>query len=280
MMFSLIHAWNPYFILDLNTANPVVGLGGRFTTLVSLPMSMECPVSEGEILVRYAQLDEESEKKYAEALEDSQVQLIMKEKCPVLAENSYNNFTRRELGLPENKFLIAVVGNRLDQEIDREFVQTMKKILDKLPIATFVMIGDNVIKEYFEDDIFKGRIHFLGYCKDLIGVYQVLNLYLNPRRMGGGFSAGMALQAGLSVVTLPDCDVYDVVNCCGEAFVVQDYQEMIETVGLYVNNLEFCERQKKYIKEYQAKNGEEQMIRWVKELLRGVTQIMEECVRE
>ena len=277
MMLSLIHAWNPMFVIDADTTNAVAGLIGSFTTLVSLPMSTECPISEGNILVRSGKKDDETEKEYIDMLGDHQRQLFMKETFPAFVEESQAHYTRSELGLPEDKFLIAVVGNRLFIDLNQEFIQVMQRVIERIPDAVFVMIGkENGIREYFEDSIFDGHLFYLGYCEDLMGVYQVLDLYMNPKRAGGGFSSAIALQAELPVITLPDNDVaYN----CGDKFIVQDYEEMIDTVCRYASDQEFYEQQKKYAWKYKEENGDEKLLRYMKELLDGVTKIMEEQER-
>lgn len=274
MMFSLIHAWNPLFVFDLGTANPVVDLVKKFTTLVSMGMSIACPISEGAILIRLDKADEESEREYAEAIGENQLQLFMEEKFPVIVEHSQNSHTRTELSLPEEKFLIAVVGNRLDTEIDNEFVQVMRAIVEKVPNAAFAIIGEvHQIKKYFEDEVFHERIYYLGYCKDLTGTYEILDLYINPKRKGGGFSSAMALIAKLPVVTLPDCDVaYN----CGEEFVVRDYEEMIDTVCLYAENKNFYAEKKKCAQAYKEKNTDEKLVQYVEKMLDSIIKTIEE----
>ena len=277
MMLSLIHAWNPMLVIDADTTNAIAGLIGTFTTLASFPMSTECPISEGNILIRSGRKDDETEKEYIDMLGEHQRQLFIEEKFPVLVEESPNHYTRTELGLPEDKFLIAVVGNRLFIDVNQELAQVMRRIIEKMPNAVFVIIGkDDGIRQYFEEKIFDGHIVYFGFSNDLIGVYQVLDLYLNPKRAGGGFSSGMALRAELPVITLPDNDVaYN----CGDKFIVQDYEEMIDTVCRYANDQEFYEQQKRYAQKYKEENGDEKLIRYMEELLGGITKIMEEQER-
>ncbi len=274
MMLWMIYTWNPIFVLDMNTLNAVVGLIGKFTTVVSLPMSTACPISEGEILVRNGRQDESTEEEYLAMMGEHQVQLAMKVNFPVLAEASQNNFTREALGLPTDQFLVAVVGNRLEKEINKELIQVMKKILEETQNISFVMIGSyKEIKGYFIDEVFDGHVYELGYCFDLIGVYKTLNLFLNPQRSGGGFSGGMALLAGIPVVTLPECDVaYN----CGEEWVVHDFAEMAEVVTRYANDAEFYNQKVLDAQRYGETSVEERLVHYVEKLLEGIYGILEE----
>lgn len=277
MMLSLIHEWNPLFVFDMGTCNPVADLTAKYTTLVAMEMSITCPISEGKILIRLDKEDEDSEKEYAEAIAENQVQLFMKEKMPVLIEKSQNVYSRTENGLPNDKFLIVIVGNRLDTEIDAEFVDVMKCILKKKENIGFVFIGEvQRAKEYFENEIFRNHVFYLGYREDLVGTYGMLDLYMNPKRGGGGFSSMMALAAGIPVVTLPNCDVaYNV----GEEFVVQNYEEMIENVCRYIDDKEFYQEKKKCAQVNAERNSDEKMVDYVKTMIDGIIQIIDEQER-
>ena len=54
---------------------------------------------------------------------------------------------------------------------------------------------------------------------------------------------------------------------------------MIDTVCRYANDQEFYEQQKRYAQKYKEENGDEKLIRYMEELLGGITKIMEEQER-
>jgi hypothetical protein len=65
----------------MGTRNPIIDLVGKFTTLVAMEMSIQCPVSEGSILVREGRTGEESEQEYAEILRNNgQKQIFVEDK--------------------------------------------------------------------------------------------------------------------------------------------------------------------------------------------------------
>lgn len=273
MMLSIIRAWNPMFVFDLGTINPVVDLVNRFTTLVVLEMSILCPVSEGDILVRLGREEEALEQEYAAALLEHQTQIFMEENLPVLVNEACETCPRAELGLPEERFLIAIVGNRLDLDIDDAFITIMGTILERLPNADFVMIGEvSGLESKLAEGIYKERVYFLGYLDNLMEAYGSLDLYLNPVRYGGGFSSAMALIAGLPVVTLPNCDVaYNV----GDEFVVPDVDEMIQIVERYATNQVFYQEKKTLARSYQEINTDAKMEAYVKKLLDEVYRLID-----
>lgn len=273
MMFEIIYAWNPAFVLNCATANPVAECVNHFTTMASMPMSIACPVSEANILIRLDKEDDRAERDYEESIGENQVQLFMEETFPVLAEMRESSCTRAEFGLPEERFLIAIVGNRLGLEIDLDFLQVMKRILQKAANTAFVIIGSSEeINPYFEEQEFLENVYCMGYRKDLMDVYQTLDLFLNPKRSGGGFSSALTLNAEIPVVTLPGCDVaYN----CGKEFVVQDYEEMVNIVCRYVEDKEFYDGKKKCAQAYKDKNTDEKLVQYVGKMIEGITGIIE-----
>ncbi len=272
--FAYTHEWNPLFVWGMGISNPVADLFGTFTSLAVMEMSTGCPVSEADVIVRLERRPDETEALYAAAMTGYQKQFFMGEKIPVIAEKAESSIPRAELGLPEERFLIAVVGNRLGEEIDASFVKVMRAVLEEAPETAFVLIGEaESVKEHFREAKWGERVFYLGYQESLMEVYNSLDLYVNPQRMGGGFSGTMALIAGLPVVTLPDCDVaYNI----GESFVVQNYEQMINVVCRYVNDREFYREQKVRARENARSHSNEKMVQCVQKMVNGIIRTIEE----
>lgn len=277
-MLTEIYNFKPLFVLNMGVCNPVADLPGRFTSLAAMEMTIEGPISEGEILVRIDKRSGELEQAYAKSLGKEQIQLYMDTKIPVLERESKNKYTRAELGLPEEDFLIAIVGNRLDTEIDRSFIRVMQRIMERTDRAAFVIIGEvHDIKEDLKKEVFENRVYYMGFQSDLLGVYGILDLYLNPKRGGGGFSSMMALVAKVPVVTLPDCDVaYNV----GEEFIVSDYEKMIDIVCRYKEDRGFYTMKKLDTEIISDQNTDEKMIQYVSKMVGGISDIVEEKIKE
>ncbi len=255
-LLDLVYNWNPIFILKMGVFNPIADVIGKFTTSVSMGMTIKCPVSDADVLVRIDGSEEE------EGIDDNQIQLFMENKFPVIMnENSDVKVTRKELGIPEDKFVIAVVGNRLEKDITTEFIDVLNKIMNINDDMVIAIIGEaDSIKQRWSDK----KVYFLGYRADLQEVYEVVDLYINPKRTGGGYSGAMAVKKGVPVVTLPDCDVaYHV----GKGFVVGDYDEMIDEVGRYINDKEYYLKKKQSIKHHNENERDDEMICFVKEMV-------------
>ncbi|WP_324295577.1 glycosyltransferase [Rheinheimera sp. UJ51] len=147
-----------------------------------------------------------------------------------------NIFNRKDLGLPEDKFLIALVGGRLTNELSEKFLQLL------LPLCEhdihFVIIGnlDTYTQFCNKYSNFKDNFSNLGFQDDVLAVLEICDLYLNPPRIGGGSSAAEALSKGKPVVTL---DSGDVATAVGIDFTVKCEQEMYKIILKYKTDNHF-----------------------------------------
>lgn len=272
-MLHMIAAWKPWLVLELGVTNPLADLCREFTTTVAMAMTTECPVSEADILIRYVPGTGAYEEACKRELLSYQKQIFMQEKLPVIAQEAEKECVPDELRLPEGKFFVAVVGNRLDLEIDEAFLNIMKQIIDAAENVDFAVIGDaEKLQEKLAGTSYGKRIHFLGYYMDLLGTYRALHLYLNPRRLGGGWSSAMALMAGLPVVTLPACDVaYNV----GGEFTVTTEEEMVDAVIRYASDDVFYAQKKQIAIEKGRDGGEQKMLEYVTSLFTRIQENVE-----
>ncbi len=251
-MIEFIYEFNPLFVYSMGLMNPIGDVMNRFTTVVARKYSLGLPLSQADVLVKI-----EDNNDTMEVYKCCCNQKIISEgRTMTYFDASDKCVSRNQFGLPEDGFLIAVVGNRLDKEIDDEFIQLLRKIVLIREDIYIAIIGKvNVAKSLFFDDVFDGHIHFLDYCPDLMSLYKVVDLYVNPKRYGGGYSALMALIAKVPVITLPDCDV---AFNAGEEFVVQNYDEMYEKTRMLIIDANYYEGEKektlKFEKDYSFDN--------------------------
>jgi glycosyltransferase involved in cell wall biosynthesis len=80
----------------------------------------------------------------------------------------------------------------------------------------------------------------LGFQNDMLAVLDCCDLYINPKRKGGGTSAFEAMYKGMPLVTLP---VGDVGLAAGADFQAADYDEMIRQISEYKADREYYEVQ-------------------------------------
>jgi glycosyltransferase involved in cell wall biosynthesis len=156
-----------------------------------------------------------------------------------------NKLSRKQLGIPEDKFIIAVIGGRLEREVSIDFVHMIKELDEKKICVVFVGTFENYESFTLKYEIKKNCV-YIGYQDDILAVLDNVDLYINPLRKGGGTSAVEAMSKGIPVITLSYGDV--AVNA-GEAFCVADYFQMAEKIRKYEENREFYINMSKVAKE-------------------------------
>lgn len=136
-----------------------------------------------------------------------------------------NKYTRKDFGIPSDKFIVTAIGGRLQYEIDEEYI----KMIDELSKngCFFVSIGNFKLSESLKSKYknLKDNIKELGFQEDVLACIDLTDIYLNPKRQGGGTSAVECMFKGKPALSLNHGDVSMLVN---EEFLVNDYNEMIE----------------------------------------------------
>ena len=134
--------------------------------------------------------------------------------------------SRAEFGLPADGPLYVVVGNRLDQEVGPEFLETLDRLLDRVPDGQVAFAGAvSELPGRIAATRNAARMRALGNVEGIRGLYGLATVYLNPPRQGGGGSAAFALAEGLPVVTYAQGDVAGV---AGPGMTVADETAFLE----------------------------------------------------
>lgn len=148
--------------------------------------------------------------------------------------------TRKEVGLPENAFVIGVVGARLDTEITERELALFERVVRE-DVVIFLIGSYNSYADIMEKNpLLKPYVYYQGFCGDILSRVELCDLYLNPLRKGGGTSAVEAMYKGKPVVTISYGDVAGIV---GEAFCCADDTEMEQQIKRYISDSEYYESQ-------------------------------------
>ena len=143
-----------------------------------------------------------------------------------------HHFTKGQLGLPTEKFILLVVGWRLDEEIDEMFLDMLKRVItacDAISVAFMGVFNTYETRMSFYPKLRENSVN-LGKQMDALAVTECCNLYVNPKRNGGGSSISEALYLGLPAVTLPIGDAF---VAAGEEFAVASFEEMEKQILRY-----------------------------------------------
>ena len=146
------------------------------------------------------------------------------------------DISREVLKIPNDRFNIVIIGIRLDNELDSEFLEVLDSVCQNGCFVTFAGILDTykMLVEPYES--LKNNSRFIGYCNDILNLIGISDLYVNPIRSGGGYSVIEAFTMGKPAVYLNKGDVG---VAGGLEFAVDNLDQMKETILRYKDNPDY-----------------------------------------
>lgn len=167
---------------------------------------------------------------------------------------------RRKYSISENSFLLASVSNRLNRELNGEFIDCVAGILVKHENIVWILVGtDNFpyIQERYELLLQSGRIILWGYENDLSTFYKRLDIsmFIYPKATGNAGCVSRALLSGTAVLTMKcNGDIASVIGI--DNMVENDIQKFGSRIEeLYYNSGLLRNQWEKEIKYYHSKRG-------------------------
>ena len=131
---------------------------------------------------------------------------------------------------------IAIVGNRLDIELDIEFFKYLEKAIKIIPNLKFKIIGEQPKLDLISKKLLK-NIEFISFISDLENYFiENIDFYLNPKRFGGGHSSMMAIKANIPVITLAYGDVYSILE---KKYFINSFDEIADFIKNYIEDKDF-----------------------------------------
>lgn len=133
---------------------------------------------------------------------------------------------RDTVRLADQDYAVAMVTNRAAADIPESFLDQLEAVLERAPHIKVRIFGSSAaVSPGWQKRIQRHEcIAFCGFSEDLYGALSAFDAVLNPPRLGGGTSAAYAMDLGLNLFTLPDCDV---ANVAGEDFVYPSISAML-----------------------------------------------------
>ena len=120
--------------------------------------------------------------------------------------------TRADFGLDDTAVIWITAGFRLEHEIKSDWASRMLLLMSRHPNVVWLLVGgEGKLPEALRSSV-AGRVRVLATRDDLAGMLRCSDIYVNPPRMGGGFSVAEAMAEGLPVTSLAGSDGGDKVG--------------------------------------------------------------------
>ena len=250
MAVDYVRGVNPEFIIDIGGMNIIADVCSRFTTVCSFPCVGTPVHSAAPVIVRRFHCEGEAEKIYDSYLTQDQkvYELMIANELTAVSKISRQNVALRNKK-EKDKFILLIVGNRLDREVTDEFLNMLNQILEGEPDVYVEVIGEcDKLKNKIKTSDKSDRYIFIGYADNLQEAMADGDLFVNPPRTGGGTGASLALKNHTPIVTLGNCDV----AIRGEGFVCGELAQYPEIIKKYIHDAGFMRQQQEYC-EHQDK---------------------------
>ena len=244
-ILSIIQEYKPYFVLNIGSANLTADLCSKILTTVSLPTTVDLAISESQI---HIDCNNDINKEKEMFLKD----ICIDQRSIIKSDLAYSEimktktFKKQDFKLPEDKFLIAIIGNRLDSEITEEFVDVLIDILEFDVYFVFIGKFDTYEKHCKNNSLLRKNSIFLGRLENLYSIMNIFDLVLNPPRIGGGTVAYWSILNEVPLLTLNHGDANNITQ---NKFSVKNYEEMKKEIEKYLKNKDFYDEKVKLASE-------------------------------
>ena len=232
LLVKYIKQIKPKYILSIGTGSMLADLCSNMVPCASMSLVFSIlPKTENCIKILGRKLSQNE-------LENGETRDIIESCFTFELKPQKMKFIRQQYQIPENKFILVVVGIRLDFEIASKFCDMLEKACRNGCFVVFAGVYDTYHKIGESNPLLAQNSTFIGYCNDIQALMEICDLYVNPERFGGGFSVIEAFAKGVPGVYLKTGDVY---TAGGEEFSVSNFDEMEQTILRYKRDKNFYE---------------------------------------
>lgn len=235
ILLQTIFKLRPSMVIQIGGASVLAGLVNEMVPVLTVGTTQS---GLSAVVTDYQTVHGQIDKKWFHVLEEvgKDRNYLIEGRFTFSLKEQKEKTSRMREKIPENQFLLAVVGGRLDEEVKEDFLVMLEDVLsDKTGI---VFIGKfNTFSEWKKRYSKIGdNMYYLGMCEDVLSKLEICDLYVNPTRKGGATSAVEAMSKGKPVITV---NYGDVAGVAGKEFCCRDYVQMAEEIKRYQEDSEF-----------------------------------------
>jgi len=158
---------------------------------------------------------------------------------------------KAEFGWEDDDFIIITIGGRVEYELSVELMDRVCSMLKSNHQMKWLIVGSDKVeylKMYYKELLSDNKIKFIKYENDLVGLYEICDVYLNPKRTGGAISRLWAYASGLPVIA--DASSYfDLEDLIDEEDLCWNIDEMISKIVKMSMDVKFKKEIKDRVKQ-------------------------------
>lgn len=240
-----IYRLKPFCVWNMASEPALAVVMKQFTDSVYMWMSQGYPPVNADFIVNYIPVWEEKDKKNKEFLIQNNIKVLETEFL-FPYDKPGGTVKRSDIGIPKDAFCIGIIGTRLWGECTDAFLRIIDEAVsrDKEIFVLFLGFLDDVILKFEKrlrdyKNIFE-RHTSVGARADLVECLRLLDIFVNPPRIGGGNTGAMAMSIGIPVISLKAGDIAAV---AGEEFTAETLSGYPELILKYKNDIGFYEKQ-------------------------------------
>jgi glycosyltransferase involved in cell wall biosynthesis len=146
-----------------------------------------------------------------------------------------DDLQRAGLDLREDAIVLLSVGARLHAEIEGPWAGRMIALLQRHPNVQWLMVGGAAKRPDALAALSEAQLPVQAYREDIRSVMRTADIYVNPPRVGGGFSVAEAMAEGLPVTAMQNSDGGDKIGSAaadGLDAYFADLEALIADAGL------------------------------------------------
>ncbi len=212
---------------------------------------------------------------------DKKDRLIEYQSLDISAECK-NVYTRSNKGWKNSEFIVVTVGNRLKTDFNNEYLDTVCQEIENNEGLKWVIVGSTAIpyiNSNYKNLVEHKKIEYIKYEEDLKALYKIVDVYLNPDRVGGGLSIAWAMRSGLPVITL-DSQSDGCAWVGKENSIKGNYSDLMHELRKLMHDKQYYEYKKEKMLEESKKWNSEAYINSFIEILNKSTEIFNEEKKE
>lgn len=199
---ATILQFDPDLILCIGPYSPITSALYSFRPVVALPTNAVSFLGSADIWLR-GSVHKISD---SEMTWDHEFPIPLAHFHPfrIPKNNNKRSLTRKELGIDPSALVLVTVGFRLKNEIFGIWATQMLDTLTQFDKLVWVIIGSETPSAL--EHAPHGKVINLGVRDDVSSIMKLCDIYVNPPRMGGGFSVLEAMSLGIATLAFSNTD--------------------------------------------------------------------------